>query len=69
MPGIAEDLFHEYGVLNGEAAQDAKESAPHIAQQANTAICPQCNGWGRYYEELFGPCKKCPLCKGTGKQQ
>jgi hypothetical protein len=47
MPGIAEDLFHEYGVLNGEAAQEIVESAQHIPQQRHAAgakakWCPKC---------------------------
>lgn len=38
MPGISEDLFHEYGVLNGEAAQEFVESAQHIPQQTKAKI-------------------------------
>jgi len=73
MPGIADDLFHEYGVLNGEAAQEVVESAQHIPQHSNgaepTEICHRCHG-ERVVALPGGGCfskVRCPKCKGDGK--
>ena len=37
-------------------------------QQANTAICPECNGHP-YRNGIGGELETCGLCHGTGKQQ
>ena len=58
--------------VEGEAAQDIKESAQHIPQHSNGAepaeICPNCiNGMNVDHTGLFGGSRKCVTCGGTGK--
>jgi len=48
--GITEDLFHEYGVLNGEAAQEKVESAQHSLQQLKPKIAALATRLEKYSE-------------------
>jgi hypothetical protein len=64
MPGIAEDLFHEYGVLNGKAAQESVESAQHIPQQPqpeSVTPCDDCEYYDRCSERPFNKSRGCRL--------
>jgi DnaJ-class molecular chaperone len=53
-----------------ECRAELVESAQHNVQQANTAICPTCNGSKTVPRHAFDSWGAlCPQCGGTGKQQ
>jgi hypothetical protein len=54
--------------VEGDAAQDIKESAQHISQQPQYKICPACNGSKTVFHHAFDSWGiLCPKCSGTGK--